>query len=188
MFCVCITFIPRACRGKITQELVMDGLSTCGYWEQNLDRLEEQRVSLITEIFLLIIFMGGTCVAYMCRSQGIRTGCLFLPVCAFWGWNSGPQACIHTELSISLAQMLSKVDWWGNVSMIKWQLDQLDNWTNEENIEEIACFYCGWSVQSDRWGAWQEIKEIGKILSVDLCGHEIHGFIHRALWSKEIRR
>lgn len=31
-------------------------------------------------------------------------------------------------------------------------------------------------VYSDWWGAWQEIREIGKILSVELCGHEIHGF------------
>lgn len=36
-------------------------------------------------------------------------------------------------------------------------------------------------VYSDWWGAWQEIREIGKMLPVELCGHEIHGFIHRAL-------
>lgn len=55
----------------------MDGLSTCGYWEQNLDRLEEQRVSLITEIFLqplILLFIDHFYGWYMCHIHVWKSG------------------------------------------------------------------------------------------------------------------
>lgn len=130
MFCLCLHCIHTLClQRQDHQELVLWIVS------QHVDTGSKAwlvwKSVVITEIFLqllILLFIDHSYAWYMCGSQDIRTGCLFLPVCAFCGWNSGPQACRAHELFIFPTQMLSKVDWWGNVSVVRWQLDQLDKW------------------------------------------------------------
>lgn len=113
VLCVSLHYIHTSClqRQNHPGTGVMDGQSTRGYWEQNLDRLEEQRVSLITEIFLqpLVLLFIDHYYGYMCHIHVWKSGLkdwLSLSTCLLSG--DGIQVprlawqCLYTLSSLSL--------------------------------------------------------------------------------------